>query len=83
MSGKTFSGPLSLTIMFLCVLALSKCSAKAKSGSEVLREDPEKVLPLLIATADESKSFLSVSQEAEGSYFFDRWIMEDAAESQL
>lgn len=49
----------------------------------MLREDPEKVLPLLIATADESKSFLSVCQEAEGSYFFDRWIMEDAAESQL
>lgn len=36
----------------------------------MLREDPEKVLPLLIATAGESKSFVPVSQEAEGSYFF-------------
>lgn len=44
----------------------------------MLREDPEEVLPLLIATAGESKSF--VSQEAEGSYFFD---IEGAAESKF
>lgn len=49
----------------------------------MLREDPEKVLPLLIATADESKSFVSFSLGAEGFYFFDRWIMEDTEESQL
>lgn len=35
----------------------------------MLREDAEKVLPLLIATADESKSFVSVSQKLRAPTF--------------
>lgn len=41
----------------------------------MLREDPEKVLPLL----GEIFSFVSASEVAEGSYFF--FTMEEAADS--
>ena len=49
----------------------------------MLRKGPEKVLALLVATAGEISSFVSVSQATEDSYFFDRWITEEAADSHL
>ena len=39
----------------------------------------KKVLLLLVATTGEICSFVSVFQATEDSYFFDRWIMEEAA----
>lgn len=49
----------------------------------MLREGPEKVCSLLVATAGEISSFVSVSPATEDACFFDRWIMEKAVDSPL
>lgn len=48
----------------------------------MLRKSPEEVLPLLVATTGKISSFASVSEATEDFYFFDRWIMEEDADSQ-